>query len=264
MFRAALPARANRDELTLREDFSGTGIRAILLDIEGTTTPVDFVFQTLFPYARRHARAFLEEHREDPGVRGLLDQLAGEHSRAAAGDSGVPPWEDRPAPASAAGFLCWLMERDSKITPLKALQGKIWEEGYRRGDLEGQMYGDVGPALARWHRQGKRLAIFSSGSVLAQQLIFAHSTAGDLTAYLEAYFDTATGPKREAASYLAIAKALALEPREILFVSDVPAELDAARAAGLGTAHSERPGIAPVASGMHPAIRTFAELFPES
>jgi enolase-phosphatase E1 len=151
------------------------------------------------------------------------------------------------------------MDEDRKVTALKALQGRIWEEGFLGGQLEGVVYEDVPRAFARWHRAGRTIAIFSSGSVLAQKLLFGHSNAGDLTPFLAAYFDTTTGPKGEAPSYARIAAALRHEPRFVLFVSDVAAELDAARAAGLETALCLRQGAGPVAPA-HRTIRSFDEL----
>jgi len=233
----------------------------LLLDIEGTTTPIDFVLKTLFPFAADHVEAFLRAHSSEPEVRGIIEELRRAWSGAAA--AGAPVWiESTPAEKldSVAAYVRWLISRDSKITPLKTLQGKIWEEGFRSGALRGEVYPDVAPAFARWRDQGRRIAIFSSGSVLAQKLLFAHSTAGDLSSFVEAYFDTTTGPKREPSSYREIAADLQLHPPQILFVSDVPAELDAAFAARLATAHSQRPGIIPQPALLHPAIQTFDEL----
>ncbi len=155
------------------------------------------------------------------------------------------------------------MDRDRKSTALKALQGRIWEAGYRAGELKGkgEVYPDVGPALARWQQAGKRIAIFSSGSVQAQRNLFANTTDGDLSSFLSGYFDTTTGPKREARSYRQIAATLRQEPRDVLFISDVTAELDAARAAGMRTALCVRSAVSPDdASANHPRIRSFAEL----
>ena len=150
-----------------------------------------------------------------------------------------------------------MMDRDRKSTGLKSLQGKIWEAGYRAGELRGQVYADVLPALARWKAQGRDIAVFSSGSVQAQQSLFANSTAGNLTPFIRAYFDTTTGPKTAAESYGRIAAAVERSPSEVLFLSDVGAELDAARRAGLETALCVRsPEAVPPGSG-HPVIRTF-------
>lgn len=240
-------------------------IRAILLDIEGTTTPIDFVFKTLFPYAAENAQGFLQRHPAEDEVKALVEELRRLHAADAAKDSSAGTWIDsspEQIAASAANYARWLIARDSKITPLKALQGRIWEEGYRRGELSGEVYPDVLPAVRRWRAKRMRIAIFSSGSVLAQQLLFRHSTAGDLSGFIESYFDTATGPKREAESYRKIAGALHLAPEEILFLADVTAELDAARDAGMATAQTLRPGIATNASSTHPVITDFDGLFP--
>jgi enolase-phosphatase E1 len=236
-------------------------VRAVLLDIEGTTTPIDFVFKTLFPFASERVEDFLRRHFQE--VEELLRQLHEAWECDAA--DGAPGWKDGTEElrrTSAAAYVRWLIARDSKITPLKALQGKIWEEGFRKGELKGEIYPDVAPAFARWKAQGRRIAIFSSGSVLAQRLLFAHSTAGDLSHYLEAYFDTTTGPKREPESYRLIANSLKLAPEQILFVSDVGGELDAAQVAGMKTAHSLRPGIAALSDARHFAVRDFGEIFP--
>jgi enolase-phosphatase E1 len=242
-------------------------IRALLLDIEGTTTPIDFVSKTLFPYAAANVEPFLCQNHSDSEIKNLIAELRSTWSGAAS--SGAPVWIESTSEeklASAASYVRWLISRDSKITPLKTLQGKIWEQGFRSGALKGEVYPDLAPAFARWLTQHKRIAVFSSGSVLAQKLLFAYSTAGDLSSFIEAYFDTTTGPKREAASYRKIAAVLHLPPHQILFVSDVPAELDAALAAGMSTALSLRPGVlTPVPAPptpVHPSILTFDELFP--
>jgi enolase-phosphatase E1 len=245
--------------------FDATHTRALLLDIEGTTTPLDFVSGTLFPFAAARVEEFLRRHSEEADCAGLLDEFHRQHESQVQEMPGVPPWRETPPLqriASAAAYVRWLIERDSKITPLKSLQGMIWEAGYRNGELRGEVYPDVRRALVRWRAQGRRIAIFSSGSVLAQKLLFQYSSAGDLTGFLDTYFDTTSGPKRETDSYRRIAAALGLAPEEILFLSDVTAELDAARAAGLQTALSLRPGIAPPADAPHNVIRSFDEIFP--
>jgi enolase-phosphatase E1 len=265
VFRAFLYLAARRDQLnggepSLVEPFESGEIRAILLDIEGTTTPVDFVFKTLFPFASKHAEDFLRRHFQEADIASLLDQLYSTRER----DAAAAAWQRRADERNldgAAAYIRWLIAQDSKITPLKALQGRIWEEGFRRGELSGEVYPDVAPALARWTAQARRIAIFSSGSILAQKLLFANSTAGDLSAFLDGYFDTTSGPKREAASYKRIADAMGLHPHECLFVSDVVEELDAARAAGMETALSLRPGVARPRTAVHPEIHDFSGLF---
>jgi enolase-phosphatase E1 len=162
--------------------------------------------------------------------------------------------------AAVVAHVYRLMDRDEKSTGLKSLQGKIWEEGYRSGELKGEVYSDVLPAMERWRDEGIDIAIFSSGSVQAQRSLFGNSTAGDLTRFIRAYFDTTSGPKNAAESYTRIAAALERFPSEVLFVSDVAAELDAARAAGMLTTLCVRlPGFVPPA-GPHPIISTFDEL----
>jgi enolase-phosphatase E1 len=238
-------------------------IQAILLDIEGTTTPIAFVVDALFPYARKHLRQHLEEHSTSPAYAALFDELRKEHAADQRAGEPVPAWVDAPPAArldSAASYAEWLMDVDRKSTPLKSLQGKIWEAGYQRGEIIGELFADVPRAFARWRAEGVQLGIFSSGSVLAQQLLFRHSSAGDLTPFLRWYFDTTTGKKADSGSYRRIAAAMNLPPASIVFVSDIVAELDAARDAGLATRLSIRPGNAPPprAHG-HPVIRTFDE-----
>lgn len=238
--------------------FNSVGIHAILLDIEGTTTPIDFVAKQLFPLASARVEDFLRCNSGQAEIAALIEELR-EASQRDLG-YGAGSWvagNGAEAITGAAAYVRWLIVKDSKITPLKTLQGKIWEEGYRSGELKGEVYPDVAPALARWKKQGRRIAIFSSGSVLAQELLFAHSTAGDLTSFIDAYFDTATGPKREAASYQKIAAALQLKPERFVFVSDVEAELDAARAAGMRALLSLRPGVRAPEKTDHLVIKSF-------
>jgi enolase-phosphatase E1 len=223
------------------------------LDIEGTTTPIEFVHQVLFPYARARVHDLLE--RRDVAALRAEYQADPSHD--------LPPWNAASDRASAEAYVYWLMDRDRKSTALKALQGRIWETGYRTGELrgKGEVYPDVRPALARWQKAGTRIAIFSSGSVQAQRNLFANTTDGDLSSFLSGYFDTTTGPKRAARSYEQIAAALGRPSHEILFVSDVAAELDAARAAGMHTALCVRGAGAPDDSSTdHPRIHSFAEL----
>ena len=239
-------------------------IEAILLDIEGTTTPIAFVVDVLFPYARKHLRRHFEEHAASPIYASVLDQLREEHAVDQRAGEPVATWVDAPPAArldSAASYAEWLMDRDRKSTPLKILQGKLWEGGYQRGELVGEVFTDVPRALARWQAEGVQVGIFSSGSVLAQQLLFRHSSAGDLTPFLRWYFDTTTGKKADRDSYHRIAAAMNMLPESIVFLSDIVAELDAARDAGLPTRLSIRPGNAPppLAHG-HPMIRTFDEI----
>ena len=230
---------------------------ALLLDVEGTTTPVDYVYRVLFPFARARVAEYLARSSDRAEVRADVRGLRDEHAADLAAGRRPPDWAE--APEAVAAYARWLMDEDRKATPLKSLQGRIWEEGFGAGALVGQVYEDVPRAFDRWTMAGRAISIFSSGSVLAQKLLFAHSNAGDLTPCLRGYFDTTTGPKREAESYRRIAAELGFDPASILFVSDVVAELDAARAAGLDTALCVRDG-PDAASAPHRVIRTFDEI----
>ena len=232
--------------------------RAILLDIEGTTTPVDFVTRVLFPYARERVADFLTRRGAEPDVRADLAGLRAEREADERGGATPPAWREDAPTDSAVAYVRWLMDRDRKSTALKSLQGRIWEEGYRAGHLRGQVYPDVPRAFARWRAQGRDLAIFSSGSVLAQQLLFSGSEAGDLTPAIRAFFDTTTGAKGDPESYRKIAAALGQAPGAVLFLSDVIAELDAARGAGMSTALCVRAGEAPATD--HRVVRSFDEV----
>jgi enolase-phosphatase E1 len=222
-------------------------IKAILTDIEGTTSAVSFVFDVLFPYAREHLPAFIRENAGRPDVAEQLEAVRRESGEAGAE---VERLIER--------LLGWIAD-DRKATPLKALQGMVWEQGYRSGQLKGHVYPDAAAALARWKADGLALYVYSSGSIQAQRLIFGCSEAGDLTPLFSGYFDTTSGPKREAASYRAIADAIGLPPEEILFLSDVVEELDAARTAGLHTVGLAREG--GTLAG-HPTVASFAGVDP--
>ena len=219
-------------------------VRAILLDIEGTTTPIAFVHDVLFSYAREHVREFLARNPVAEDIALLREERA------------VDVREGRNPPESIAEYVEWLISIDRKSTGLKSLQGKIWRQGYLEGSLKSQVFADVAPAFERWRERGLRISIFSSGSVLAQELLFAHTEVGDLTPFIDSYFDTNVGKKGDAQSYRKIAEVMGLPPQEILFISDVVAELDAAHQAGLKTLLSIRPGNAP----QHPTIRSFDEI----
>jgi enolase-phosphatase E1 len=243
-----------------------TPISVILLDIEGATAPIDFVYQTLFPYARARVESFLAEHISDEQTQADIAALVEERERDARQGLDPPPLEDNPledqSPPSIARYVHWLMDQDRKSTPLKSLQGRIWEAGYRAGELRSEIFDDVARAMARWREQKKEICIYSSGSALAQKLLFAHTKAGDLTWLIRDYFDTNIGAKREAESYARIAAKLDCAPQEIVFISDATAELDAARDAGLQTLLCERPGNHPQPVSSHATIRNFDELLP--
>ena len=233
-------------------------LRAILLDIEGTTTPIAFVHEVLFSYAREHAREFLTNNIDSEEVRAAVALLREEHALDVSNDLDPPLLTDEIE--SMAGYIDWLIARDRKSTGLKSLQGKIWRHGYLEGSLKAQVFTDVAPAFHRWHSAALGINIFSSGSVLAQQLLFAHTDAGDLTRFIDNYFDTNVGKKGDAGSYKRIAAALNLEPEKIIFISDVVAELDAAREAGMKTLLSLRPGNQPQPRINHQVIYSFDEV----
>jgi enolase-phosphatase E1 len=241
------------------------GVRGVVLDIEGTTTPISFVYDVLFPYARTHLREFLETH----GPTGLLAevdrQLREEHAADVARGDAPPPL---PADVSSGNavdlepYVLWLMDRDRKSAGLKLLQGLIWQRGFTDGTLRGELFPDVAPALDRWRSRSIDVAIYSSGSVLAQRLIFGHTPAGDLTPQISQFFDATIGPKRSSDSYRYIASELHLAPNELLFLSDVHAELAAARAAGFKTLLCARPGNPEPPREDEASIETFDEIVP--
>jgi enolase-phosphatase E1 len=212
--------------------------RAILLDIEGTTTPIAFVHDVLFTYARTHVRDYLLHHAHELATD--VTQLREEHARDIASGAQPPT-----ITSDLTTYVHWLIDRDRKSTGLKSLQGKIWREGYMAGTLKSQVFTDVRPAFEHWNDDGVNTSIFSSGSALAQQLLFAHTEDGDLTKFISDYFDTNIGAKGEAESYRRIATKMNLDTNEILFVSDVVTELEAAMAAGMQTRLSIRPGNPP-------------------
>lgn len=230
--------------------------RALLLDIEGTTTPIAFVHDVLFSYARDHVGEFLTNNFESDEVRADVALLREEHALDVGNGSNPPALSSEID--SIAAYIEWLIAQDRKSTGLKSLQGKIWRQGYLDGSLKSQVFADVAPALERWHAAGLSINIFSSGSVLAQQLLFAHTEAGDLTKFIDNYFDTNVGKKGEAGSYRRIASVLELVPEAIVFISDVVNEMDAASEAGMKTLLSIRPGNPPQPSAeRYQSIHTF-------
>jgi enolase-phosphatase E1 len=230
-----------------------------LLDIEGTTTPIDFVYKVLFPYARTHLRAYLAEHLSSDSLRTDIASLLEENAEDVR--SGLtPPLLDHPSIDALTNYIQWLMDRDRKTTALKSIQGKIWDDGYSKGELHSQVYDDVPRAFARWQQHGKDISIYSSGSVLAQKLLFANTEAGDLTPFISAFFDTNVGAKKEVESYRRIAVELGSPPAQVAFISDVTAELDAASAAGFETLLCIRTGNPSQSPGPHAAIRSFDEI----
>jgi len=235
-------------------------IRALLLDVEGTTSSVSYVYDVLFPFAREHAADYIATHHQTPAAQKALDMLAR--------DAGAESWADWTAGLTATAArqraldeVARLMDGDIKATGLKELQGLIWKQGFESGQLRAHIYEDVPPALAAWQAAGLTTQIYSSGSIAAQKLFFGHTERGNLLPNLSGHYDTTTGPKREELSYQKIAEVIGLPTERILFLSDIVPELDAARTAGMQTALVVRPGNAPVdANQPHPVVRTFAEV----
>jgi enolase-phosphatase E1 len=221
-------------------------IRAIVTDIEGTTSSLSFVKDVLFPYARERIADFIAAHGHKPEVARELAEVSRLAGRSLSADEAVTQ------------LIEWIDE-DRKATPLKTLQGMIWETGFRNGDFHGHVYEDAVRQLREWHAAGIPLFIFSSGSVQAQQLLFGHTEYGDLTPLFSGYFDTRIGAKQEAAAYRAIAEHIGAPPSTILFLSDIGGELDAAREAGLQTTQVLREGVIP-GNGGHPAVRHFDDI----
>ena len=221
-------------------------IKAILTDIEGTTSSLSFVKDVLFPYARERMAEFIRQHAQEAAVRKELEEV-----RRLSG-------KNLSEPEVIEQLIRWIDE-DKKITPLKSLQGMIWEDGYKKGAFKGHMYEDAVRHLKQWKQAGVRLYVFSSGSVQAQKLLFAHTEYGDLTPLFSGYFDTTIGNKREADSYRKIAEAIGAPPGDILFLSDIREELDAARAAGMQVTWLVRDGVLnPDAT--HRQVRNFDEI----
>lgn len=240
--------------------------RGILLDIEGTTSSVNYIYDVMFPYVWKHLTFAVFANWLEPAYGEAFDAIARD-----AGHASLDEWLKqrritRDNPLRGADLVCQevqrLMDADMKSTGLKLLQGLIWETGFQGGELKAHVYDDVPPALTAWNAAGKDVRIYSSGSVQAQKLFFKYSIAGNLLPNFRGHYDTTTGPKREAESYRKIASDFGLQPQDILFLSDVVAELDAALAAGMQTALVVRPGNAPAAATEmpHQHVENFAQL----
>jgi enolase-phosphatase E1 len=239
------------------------GVQTIVLDIEGTTTPIAFVHDVLFPFARTHLREHLRNPLNAGSLREPIRRLGEEWSADVdRGEQppGPPDLESEAGAVAVSAYVEWLMDRDRKSPGLKMLQGQIWEQGYRAGVLKGEVFSDVRRALPRWREARLDVAIYSSGSELAQRLIFGNTPHGDLTPFISRFFDTAVGPKIAAESYRRIAAGLASAPDRILFISDVTAELDAAGSAGCQVLLCVRPGNRAQPDHLYAAISTFDEI----
>ena len=240
-------------------------ITHLLLDIEGTTCPITFVSSVLFPYAKKQLKPYLDTNSSDDAVRQLIKDAWNE-------------WRNDPDPKSQAmlkdgtteaedienegihAYLQHLISIDRKSTTLKDLQGRIWEQGYDLGSIQSELYPETLTALHAWASAGLKLAVYSSGSVAAQQLLYQHTANGDICQLFCGWFDTRTGPKKEAASYTSIAQTLNTGVNEITFVSDNQAECNAARKAGLHTLFSLRDGNPDQDPGTHRVIRNLHEV----
>jgi enolase-phosphatase E1 len=234
--------------------------RGILLDIEGTTSSIAFVFDVMFPFVRRHLDGYLAERWADESTKRACDLLAQE-----AGHESLDAWtvglDDRASQQRVADEVRRLMDADVKSTGLKDLQGSIWQAGFASGELVSHVYPDVPPALERWRELGLDVRVYSSGSIAAQKLFFGHTEYGDLLAHFSGHYDTTIGSKRERDSYARIADDWRIPPADILFLSDVVAELDAARVAGLRTGLALRPGNHPQSTDHgHPSLTAFDQV----
>jgi len=238
----------------------GAHPRIALLDIEGTTSSISFVHDVLFPYAAREADGYLRANARSPALMEVLSQMARDAGAADFAAWCPAPWPSEQAHARVLSQIREWMARDTKLTGLKKLQGMIWADGYASGAFHSHVFADVPAKLREWKSSGVLVCIYSSGSVAAQKLFFAHAEGGDLTPLLSGFFDTETGPKQSPGSYRAIAAKLGVATSEILFLSDVVGELDAAAEAGCGTTLVIRPGNKPVGPHPHPSIGSFEEI----
>lgn len=221
-------------------------IKAIVTDIEGTTTSISFVHDVLFPYARRHMREFITAQQHDAEICRQIAAVSNEAGKALSLSETIDQ------------LIAWI-DADKKITPLKAIQGILWETGFKNNDYRAHMYDDAAEHLKNWHEQGIKLYVYSSGSVKAQKLLYGYSDHGDLTPLFSGYFDTEIGGKREVGSYRHIVKALGLDAGDILFLSDIKEELDAARDAGMHTCWLVRDQ-APEPNAAHPQVADFGAI----
>ena len=240
-------------------------VSAVLLDIEGTTSSIRFVYDAMFPFVRHNLGSFLHRAWEQPAVQRAAELIAKDAGAVSlstwVGTVDGQPINREDAIQRVRTEVNRLMDNDVKATGLKELQGLIWTDGFSSGELVAHVYPDVPPAIRAWHQRGIDIRIYSSGSITAQKQFYAHTEAGNLLFLFSGHYDTTTGPKRESKSYGAIAADMNRPPASILFLSDVPAELDAASAAGFQTGLLLRPGNAPVSPPVsHPSFESFADI----
>ena len=230
----------------------------ILLDIEGTTSSISFVYDKMFPFVRENLHHFLTANWNDEELTQAVKQIASDAKLSDWPDRSLPPAEQQNA---VAAEVIRQMDSDIKATGLKMLQGQIWKSGFDSGELQAHIYEDVKPAIESWKSLGKDISIYSSGSVQAQLLFFGHTIQGDLLSHFSAHYDTKIGSKKEVGSYDYIANQMGVDPKRILFISDIVAELEAAAAAGFQVLLSLRPGNAKVSEPLDQmAIGSFAEI----
>ncbi len=240
-------------------------IRGVLLDIEGTTSSISFVYDVMFPFARKHFAGYLEKHWDTEAVQDAVSMLRQDDAQWNAPETVLSEFGEDHGPdlfrTGVVKCLLRLMDNDVKATGLKKMQGLVWQEGFTSGEMVAHVYDDVRPAIEAWKAAGKDVRIYSSGSVHAQKLFFEHSVAGDMLPLFSGHYDTTTGSKKEADSYRKIAEAFGLTASEILFVSDITDELDAATEAGMQTALSIRPGNKPIENtSRYRAVESFSEI----
>ena len=240
-------------------------IRGVLLDIEGTTSSISFVYDVMFPFARKHFAGYLEKHWDSDPVQDAVSMLVQDDKDFNAPELLLAAFDNEHDPklfrAGVVKCLLRLMDDDVKATGLKKMQGLVWQEGFTSGEMVAHVYDDVRPAIEAWKATGKDVRIYSSGSVHAQKLFFEHSVAGNMLPLFSGHYDTTTGPKKDADSYRQITEAFGLPADEILFVSDIVAELDAATEAGMQAVLSIRPGNKPAENAdRYQAVNSFADI----
>ncbi len=233
---------------------------AIILDIEGTTTSISFVYDVLFPYARQHCQDYLVAHWSSASLQNVVDQIRSDAAADFAAGLSVTTIPDSCTIEEVVRSVHSQMDLDRKNRGLKALQGSIWVAGYESGEVKGHLFSDVLPALKRWKQAGIPVYIYSSGSVAAQKLLFGYSEVGNLLPYFSGHFDTEIGGKREAASYTNIASALSFEPKDLIFATDNLQEADAAKEAGMNVVVMDRPGNPALGAHGHRVLTNFDSL----
>lgn len=255
---------------------AAAAVSAVVLDIEGTTTPISFVHDVLFPYARKHLKEYIANEWKQPALLEYVNLLRSEASSEVSSLGADAVADSQPAlipeESSATlttvqnaviGYCMYLMKSDRKSTALKGIQGLLWKSGYASGSLRSIVFDDVPVALRAWKSAGVPVYIYSSGSIVAQQLLFGHTEGGDLLDLLSGHFDTTTGPKTDASSYTKILDEIKQKAEGVLFVTDNVKEAAAATEAGMQVAVADRPGNAPLSdedAEKYRVVKSFDEL----